>query len=277
MERILVLKDRVEIEAQEHFSYAKVYLERGEHERALGEFEVSLELDPSNTSIMIGIGQCHMALNNPEEAAKVLERVVSLAPQFADSHYQLGRAYNELGMKDRALNEFKEALNINPRYVAARRHMNRLMQSMDMKPGWRDDELEKEDKNELQISRQANIHFHLGNAFFQKNLLQEALVEYKEAIRLRPNFPDIRNRLGELYMKRLQYNLSEEEFKMALKINPKYIKAMLNLSEAYRLHSDQLMDKAEEGYQRVLEMDPENSKAFRGLEIIRSIKNIDFV
>ena len=127
------------------------------------------------------------------------------------------------------------------------------------------------------ISRQANIHFHMGNALFQKNLFKEALVEYKEAIRLRPNYPDIRNRLGELYLRRGQYGLAEEEFLTALKINPRYISALLNLAECYRLHSEMLLHKAEEEYHKVLQLDPKCSKASRGLEMIRSIKNIDFV
>jgi Tfp pilus assembly protein PilF len=182
-----------------------------------------------------------------------------------------------VGLREKAINEFKEALNVNPRYMAAKRHLGALMKAAPLKSRGREGEAELTPNTDEQVSRQANIHFHIGNALLQKNMLQEALVEFKEAIHLRPNYPDIRNRLGELYMKRGQYNLAAEEFQVSLKINPKYTTAMLNLAECHRMHSEQLMDKAGKEYQQALEMDPSNTKASRGLEIIRSIKNIDFI
>ncbi len=268
-------KEKTALEAQEHYSYGRVFFERGDPERALEEFKSSLELDPFNTNVLIGLGRCYLALQNANEAMAVLEKAVSLMPEFADAHYYLGRTYMEMDLREKAINEFKEALNINPRYTAAKRHLNALMKTTPAKT--REPLLDTPAQDEDQISRQANIHFHMGNALFQKNMLQEALVEYKEAIRLRPNYPDIRNRLGELYLRRMQYNLAAEEFQMALKINPKYLTAVMNLAECYRLHSELLMDKAEKSYQRVQELDPDNPKAARGLEIIRSIKNIDFI
>jgi tetratricopeptide (TPR) repeat protein len=270
-------KSKAALEAQEHYSIGRVYLERGEPERALGEFTESLEIEADGVNSLIGMGQCLLALRRVEEAVPALEKAVGLAPDFADAHYNLGRAYMELNQRERAINEFKEALNINPRYHSAKNHLNALMKAADARAQARDREAEPAAPDEEHISRQANIHFHMGNALFQKNMLKEALVEFKEAVRLRPNYPDIRNRLGDLYIHRAQYSLAEEEFLMALKINPKYVAALLNLADCYRMHSEQLLQKAEESYHRVLQMDPESAKASRGLEIVRSIKNIDFV
>lgn len=276
LKEIKRIKGKAAIEAQEHYSYGKVFFERGEPDRALDEFKESLELDPENVNSLIGLGQCRLALQQIEESVAALEKAVGLASDFADAHYNLGRAYMEQNLREKAINEFKEALNINPKYRAAKSLMSALMKSADgrVRVGESDRELSAAEE---QLSRQANIHFHMGNALLQKNLLKEALVEFKEAVRLRPNYPDIRNRLGELYMRRGQFSLAEEEFLVALKINPKYVAAMLNIAECYRMHSELHLQKAEEGYHKVLQADPENMKASRGLEIIRSIKSIDFV
>ncbi len=270
-----MLKEKSNSEAQEHYSYGKIFFERGEPERAVDEFKVALESDPTNVSFLIGLGQCYLSLQKIDEAVTALEKAVSGTPDFADAHYYLGRAYSEKGLREKAINEFKEALNVNPRYVAAKKNLGALMKTAPAKS--RGKENDNDPNSDEQVSRQANIHFHMGNALLQKNMLQEAMVEFKEAIRLRPNYPDIRNRLGELYVRRAQYNLAAEEFQVALKINPKYTTAMLNLAECHRMHSEQLMDKAEKEYQRVLELDATNTRAARGLEIIRSIKNIDFI
>jgi tetratricopeptide (TPR) repeat protein len=270
-------KSKSALEAQEHYSYGKVFFERGEPERAVEEFKAAIDIEADNANVLIGLGQCYLALQKTDDAVSVLEKAAQLTPDFADAHYFLGRAYMEMGLREKAINEFKEALNINSRYMAAKRHMNALMKTANAKARRQEIDGETGPVDEDQLSRQANIHFHMGNALYQKNMLQEALVEFKEAIRLRPNYPDIRNRLGELYMKRGQFNLAGEEFQMSLKINPKYVAAALNLAECHRLHSEQLMDKAEKEYQRVIELAPDNGQASRGLEIIRSIKNVDFI
>jgi len=271
-----MVKSKSALEAQEHYSYGKVFFERGEPERALDEFKTALDMEPDNANVLIGIGQCYLALQKIDDAVSALEKAAAQTPEFADAHYLLGRAYAETGLREKAINEFKEALNINSRYLAAKRHMNALMKTA-AKSRKQENDGEAAPLDEDQLSRQANIHFHMGNALFQKNMMQEALVEFKEAIRLRPNYPDIRNRLGELYLRRAQFNLAAEEFQMSLKINPKYVAAALNLAECHRLHSEQLMDKAEKEYQRVIELAPDNAQASRGLEIIRSIKNVDFI
>ncbi|MFH1537425.1 MAG: hypothetical protein ABIH66_00605, partial [bacterium] len=67
------------------------------------------------------------------------------------------------------------------------------------------------------------------------------------------------------------------EFRLALKINPKYVGAIIRLGETYRLHSEQLLDSAEQTFKKALEISPENHEALSGLERVRAVKNLDFV
>ncbi|MEW6201617.1 MAG: tetratricopeptide repeat protein, partial [bacterium] len=181
------------ITAAEHFSYGKVYLDQGEYQNAIEEFHRSLTLDPENANVLISLGRGYLSMRNFEEASKCFEKATEMAPEFADGHYYLGLTYLELNMKEKAINEFKESLNINPKYIAAKNAFGQLMRTVDRKTQDIENEpnslLHSEDTNE---TKQANIHFHLGNALFQKHLHQEALMEYKEAVRLRPNYPEIR-------------------------------------------------------------------------------------
>jgi protein O-GlcNAc transferase len=260
--------------AQEHLSYGKVYLDQNEMEHAIDEFQLALSHDPENIVALTELGKAQLAKKQYEEAVGVLDRALAIEPQYADLHYYLGCACMESGRKERAINEFKEALNINPRYAAARNTLGHIMKTMQRMAQGREENAHGDDLNE---SRQANVHFHLGNALMQKNLLQEALIEFKEAVRLRPNYPDIRNKIGELYMRRGLFNLAEEEFLTCLKLNPKFITALLNLAETYRQHSENLLDKAESTYQKLLDIDPDNHDAQSGLEKVQHIKSIDFV
>jgi len=262
--------------SREYYHYGKVYLESGEPENALEQFEAALEAEPDNPNILIGMGRARIQMKQYEKAVEHLEAAAKKAPDFADVHYHLGAVFLKLNRKEKAINEFKEALNINPGYTVAKRRLDELIA-----PGGRDDKKVKDKKRGMEeaerVSRQANIHFHMGNALFEKGMLSEAYEEYRQAVELRPNYPDIRNRLGELYVRRNDFNQACEEFETALEINPKYITALVNLADARRLMCDELLEKAEGEYSRALEIDPENRRAREGLEKVKAARNIDYI
>ena len=261
---------------EEHYAYGKVYFDQKEFEHALHEFQLALDASPDSIAVLISLGRCHLARKEYEDAIRCFEHVIRTAPNFADAHYYLGQAFLEQQKRDRAINEFKEALNINSRYKAARAALSHLLKAVAKQPAPKESDFEKDAEEEDNISRQANIHFHLGDALLQKNLLQEASNEFKEAVRMRPNYPDIRNKLGEIYMRRALYNLAEEEFKLALKINPRYLTAAINLAECYRMHSEQMLETAGEMFERANEIAPGNDQARRGIEKIKRLKDMHF-
>lgn len=263
--------------AAEYYHYGKVYLENGEPDNAINQFKSALETDPDNPNIHIGMGRALLAQKKIEEAREHLLKAMKLAPEFADAHFYMGMAYIETRNKESAINEFKEALNINPRYESAKVKLNELLGAKEKVAKKEEKDRRKRILDDEKTSRQANVHFHLANAFFQKNMLTEAHEELRQAIKLRPNFPDIRNRMGELHMKRHQYAKAEVEFEAALEVNPRYLSALLNLAECRHMNSEMLLNKAEADYQKALEVDPGSEKAKQGLEKIRAMRSVDYL
>ena len=257
--------------AQEHYSYGKVYMDQQDYNQAIAEFRLALDHAPEDCNILINMGRCFLESGDAETALGCFAHAVRMAPSFADGHYYLGRCCLKLDQRDNAINAFKEALNINPRYRPAKLALQDLLQAG---RGNGTAAHPDPDPEEERISRRANMHYHLGNALMQKNLLQEAMVEYKEALRLRPNYPDIRNRLGELYARRGAYNLAQEEFLAALTVNPQYVGALVNLGKACVQHSGRLLAQAEQSFSRALELHPGNREAKTGLELIQGFNEI---
>ena len=256
--------DVSESTAREHFAYGHVYLDQEDWNRAFEEFSQAAKASPHDSHVLISLGRSCCACGRAADAVAFLEKAAELSPGYADAHFHLGQAYLDTGQRDRAIDQLKEALNINPRYSAANTLISRLLQSRD--PGPRDpDEAEM---SKEKGARHANTHFHLGSALMEKNLLQEAILELKEAIRLRPSYPDFHNRLGELYHRRGLFNLAEEEFRQALKINPRYARAALNLAGALKEHAAGLALEARAMFQRTLDLEPKNPLALAGLEAL---------
>lgn len=251
--------------ASEHFSYGHVYLDQNDSERAREEFALAVELRPDDGGALVGLGRSLLGCGRAADALPVLEKAATLNPGYADAHFHLAQALAELEERDRAIDHYKEALNINPRYGAANAALSRLLHGRGRAAHEQDHAHIEQEKT----SRQANTHFHLGAALLQKKLSLEALAELKQAIALRPGYPDFHNKLGELYASRGHYHLAEEEFRLALKLHPRYLAAQVNLAHTLQRHADRLASQSEAAYRRALELDPGNPMASAALDPAR--------
>jgi tetratricopeptide (TPR) repeat protein len=76
-------------------------------------------------------------------------------------------------------------------------------------------------------------HVALSRERINEGGLEEACQEMELAVKLKPNFADLRYNLGDLRMALEHYDAAKENFSRALEINPKYFKASANLARAY--------------------------------------------
>lgn len=65
------------LEARQHYFVARHYLENDEHAHAIGEFRAALEIDPTNSAILLGLAQAHASARQFDDAERVLNEVIS--------------------------------------------------------------------------------------------------------------------------------------------------------------------------------------------------------
>jgi tetratricopeptide (TPR) repeat protein len=116
-------------------------------------------------------------------------------------------------------------------------------------------------------------HNRLGIAYFDQDRLDEAIKEYKEAIKLNPEYLQAYSNLGLAYLNLGMFDTAIKEFKAALKLkpdNPMVYKAYNNLGNAY--FELGRFDSAIENYMAALRLKPGSSKLYYnlGLTYIRN-------
>src|SRR5262249_12312971 len=122
-------------------------------------------------------------------ASALLKERVRLRPNWAEGHYFRGYALHfalSLPLKlppeyaDEALVEFKEAVRLRPDWKSARLHLFNALQ----RKGLHEEAIAIHRENVGLYPEDATFRFQLAGELALSKLLDEAIVQYKEAIRL---------------------------------------------------------------------------------------------
>ncbi len=118
----------------------------------------------------------------------------------------------------------------------------------------------------------AQEHFELGSVYLTKNLAVQAIKQFQQSLKAadaepEENLAPIYNALGYAYFTQEQYDLAIRNYKEALKIQPDYVTVLNNLGHAYERKS--LTVQALEAYEQVLLIDANNATAKRRAASLR--------
>ena len=113
-------------------------------------------------------------------------------------------------------------------------------------------------------------HKILGDDYYGKNQLDEAIGEYAEALRAFPNYPNAHNNLGLAYVGKGRLDDAVREFQVALRLQPGYADAHNNLAGAYV--QEGRIDDAIREYRETLRLQPDHATAAHNLAIVLARK-----
>jgi len=117
-------------------------------------------------------------------------------------------------------------------------------------------------KAEKQDPENPHVRYNLGIAYLGKDLVDKAEQQFKEAIRLKPDYSEAYNYLGRIYLYRGQTDAAIQCFQKALNNvlynNPE--KAYYNLGEAYMIRKEYA--KAAEQLERAVKLVPDYAPAY---------------
>ncbi|PYX30229.1 MAG: hypothetical protein DMG77_10220 [Acidobacteria bacterium] len=167
---------------------------------ALDLLVLAKKLDPQNTDIIFLMARVSMTQNYFEDAIPLLESGLKIAPQRADLHAALGESYFMSGKAEKAIDEFKKLIELDPsaRSYAfmglAYRHLGRF------------DEARKYFQDGLkQDRRNASCLFNLG--YIEERQGNDAAAEelFQQALRSNPDFSEALLELANLRTKNKKF------------------------------------------------------------------------
>ncbi|MGO8835915.1 MAG: tetratricopeptide repeat protein [Limisphaerales bacterium] len=108
-------------------------------------------------------------------------------------------------------------------------------------------------------------HKTLGDALLDKGQMDEAIGQYEEAIRIRPNYDEAHNNLGSALARKHQIDGAISQYQEAIRIRPDFVSAHYNLGVA--LSAKGQIDEAAGQFQEAIRLKPNYADAHNSLGI----------
>ncbi len=199
----------------------QVYADQTRAVDALDVLVRAHKLAPENTDVIFLLARVSMTQNYFEDAIPLLESGLKLAPQRSDLHAALGESYFMAGKADKAIEEFKTLIALDP---SARSY---AFMGLSYRNLGRFDEATKYFREGLKLDRHNDsCLFNLGYIEERQGNAAAAEAMFQETLRANPDYPDALLELANL-------RIAKKKFAEAGELLRHYVKSSRNPATGY--------------------------------------------
>jgi tetratricopeptide (TPR) repeat protein len=197
------------------------------------------------------MGNMLLEMGRWEESAENLRKAISISPNFAEAHINLGTTLGKLNRPEEAAISLERAIALQPESVDALCNYSNTLRVLG-----RLDEAEISAKQALNLKPDnAPSHHSLGNIQMDLNMLEEARASYSRAIAFMPKHAHAHSNLGTALLKLGELNDSVASYQQALTLKPDDAEFMMHLSNA--LGCIHALDAEAQVLKDLMQLDPD--------------------
>jgi tetratricopeptide (TPR) repeat protein len=229
----------------------------------------AITLLPDDAGVHNNLGNALGQHGRLDDAAASYRRALALKPDFAEAHNNFGYVLRGLGRLDDAVASYRQALRIKPDYAEAHHNLGDAL----LRLGRLDDAVTAY-RRALALSPDfVEAHNNLGNALLELGRLDDATASYRRVLATRPDFAEAHSNLGTALRRAGQATEAEASCRRALAIDPNLAASIAVLAE---LNADQgRFTEAEELFRRAISIEPETAEAWVGISRLRKMTASD--
>ena len=230
----------------------------GRLQHAIDIIQRSILLAPNQPTFYQNLGNILQSSGDLEESIVVYQKAVAIEPNSAEIHNDLGNVFRLQGQLDNAVISIQNSISIQPNCPAFY-NLGLIMQERE-----KIDEAIVYYKQAIAINPNfVQAYNNLGNIYQELDKLDEALEYYQSAIQINPNCLEVQSNLGAIYIKTNKFDKAIACYQHILNISPNSFEAENNLGIVYNyLHQ---MEMAISHYRRSLRINPEYAEAKNNL------------
>ena len=174
------------------FNLGNIYRSAGQLKLAEQCYRRLLQLAPGHAHGWFNLGNLFAQQSREAEAAEAFRRAVIADPLYTKAHVNLAGALSRTGDFEGALTVYRQILQREPAHFGARNNMANLLRELG-KPQAAEQLLRQLAEEDPASARAQN---NLGSALREMGLIDQALVCYARALKLKPDYPEGRMNNG---------------------------------------------------------------------------------
>jgi tetratricopeptide (TPR) repeat protein len=191
-----------------------------------------------------------------DQAIQDFDEAIRLNPDFALAFTNRGNAYAAKGAYDRAIQDFDQAVRLKPDNALALYNRGNAY----LRNGAYDRAIQDFDHAIQLAPGSVEALVNRGMAFRRKGAYDRAIQDFDEAIRLRPGLAEAFSNRGTIYADKGAYNRALQDFDQAIRLKPDYAEAFNNRGNLYRIKG--AYDRAIQDFDQAIRLKPDNALAF---------------
>ncbi|MCK4431168.1 MAG: sulfatase-like hydrolase/transferase [Candidatus Aminicenantes bacterium] len=201
-----------------------------ELDEALEKISEVIEEDPRIMEALQIRSRIFLKLNKIEEAIEDCKEALKIDPEYEAAIFSLAHAYKRLKKYDEAIAGYERLMQLDPRDYKPPMNLGDIY--LEMK------DIDKavpflQQAIDLEPERSSKAHNLLGAVYLEKKMLEQAELEIKKALEMRPRIPDAHYNLALLYEEKKEIDKAVEEYKKEIELHPAAYPAHFNLAKLY--------------------------------------------
>jgi tetratricopeptide (TPR) repeat protein len=202
-----------------HHMMGKTCFMLGKLGQAASELEAALRLAPDDNDVAYTLALVELKQTQSAAAKKLFEQMLRRLGERPELYILFGRAYRETGFVADAIDEFKKAIALDPRFPRVHYYLGLTYLLKDGTPRLGD--AAAEFKIELAAHPEEFFaNYYLGMMYLVERKWEPAIPLLEKAARLQPTNPDPYFNLGGAYQELGKYEQAIEALKKSIAFNP---------------------------------------------------------
>ncbi len=212
-------------------------------------FEQLILLGDKNSAVYTNLGQAYFETGLLEKAEKYCRKAIRSAPNLVAAYEFLGRIYNEKGDFTNAIKYYEKALKLKPNDYVTLANIGKAFLDKGMAENARD--FLERSKKEKVTAFACNV---LGFVYANLDNFEKSVEEFKEATQIEPDNWIYHADLGGAFLEDGLWTEAIEEYQKWVELTPKSAAAHNALGAAYANAND--FDSAKKEFYKAVQLDP---------------------
>ncbi len=214
---------------------AEIYRIRGQHNLALGQYQIVLRQRPNDVESLFQAGYLAFKLNQLGQAKDYFQRLLQVDPKHAGAAANFAALEAEHNENKKRSDQktpgvtLREVVQANPNSAEAHTNLGAQL----LTEGLFTEAVPILEKAVSLKSDSAAAQYNLGLAQLKTAQYEKAVVSLQKALELKSNWPEAHNYLGLAYANVNKWNEAASAHSKAIEMVPKYSGAYYNLGRAY--------------------------------------------